>query len=338
MLETRWGPGPWPADGAASFVLRPWRERARRARGLHLARAPTQPARGYCSRRGLAALWPSPRARCRPGFLTLGRRRTPAPIRAPAAPSTLSALAPFKPSSQVPRRAHSETRVPYRESTAPSPSRRRPHPSARGRGQNERLVSPHETKKAPPLPPSEGKPSARARLSRPPTPPAPPLRAHSSPPLPPPQTASPASVAGPASCACPPTLPLLARVRARPGWVGEGGWGQRDLARPTHLPTLCGTVLRLRAGVFVLRTPRVSTPPGMRRVGGTAAVVEVEVAGGGWGMGWQRGLRRRGGRGTLKLVSEAPRSCVKAGGGQAGLGTSRADPWAKGGLRNRFHP
>lgn len=90
---------------------------------------------------------------------------------------------------------------------------------------------------------------ARAPASAaPPTPPAPPLRAHSSPPLPPPQTASPASVAGPASCACPPTLPLLARVRARPGWVGEGGWGQRDLARPTHLPTLCGTVLRLRAG------------------------------------------------------------------------------------------
>ncbi|XP_055286255.1 serine/arginine repetitive matrix protein 1-like [Moschus berezovskii] len=102
------------------------------------------------------SLWPSPRARCRPGFLTLGRRRTPAPLRAPAAPSSLGAPAPFKPSSQAPRRAPPATRVPYRESPAPSPSRRRPRPSTRGQGQNGRLASPHETKKQPPPPPSEG--------------------------------------------------------------------------------------------------------------------------------------------------------------------------------------
>ena len=156
------GRAPGPPTGLRALSCDPG-ENAREGRV-----ASTPPARGYCSRRGLAALWPSPRARCRPGFLTLGRRRTPAPIRAPTAPSTLSALAPFKPSSQVPRRAHPETRVPYRESTAPSPSRRRPHPSARGRGQNGRLVSSHETKKAPPLPPSEGKPGARARPPQPP--------------------------------------------------------------------------------------------------------------------------------------------------------------------------
>lgn len=223
MLEPRWGPGPWPADGAASFVLRPRRERARRARGLHLARAPTQPARGYSSRRGLAALWPSPRARCRPGFLTLGRRRTPAPIREPAAPSTLSALAPFKPSSQVPRRAHSETRVPYRESTAPSPSRRRPHPSARGRGQNERLVSPHETKKAPPLPPSEGKPSARARLSRPPhAARAPAARALVT--SPPPTTDSLSRFRRRPGLLRVPAHPSAPSARARPPRVGWGRW------------------------------------------------------------------------------------------------------------------
>ncbi|XP_040097561.1 WW domain-binding protein 11-like [Oryx dammah] len=60
------------------------------------------------------------------------------------------------PGAGAPRRAPPATRVPYRESPAPSPSRRRPRPSTRGRGQNGRLASPHETKKQPPQPPSEG--------------------------------------------------------------------------------------------------------------------------------------------------------------------------------------
>ncbi|XP_045347900.1 anther-specific proline-rich protein APG-like isoform X3 [Leopardus geoffroyi] len=127
----------------------PARARARPPRGP----GPHPTVRGCCSRRGLATLWPSPRARCRPGFLTLGRRRTPAPLWAPAAPSPLGAPAPFKPSSQAPRHAPPAARVPYREPPAPSPSRRRPRPSARGRGQSGRLASPHETKKPPPPPP-----------------------------------------------------------------------------------------------------------------------------------------------------------------------------------------
>lgn len=221
---------PWTDEGAESFVPRPQRERGRGARGLHAARAPTPPALECCSRRGLSTLWLSPRARCRPGFLTLRRRRTPAPLWAPAAPSPLGAPAPFKPPSQ-PRAA-----LPPRPLALTESCRRRPRPSARGRGQSGLLAS-HETKKPPPT--SEGKPRARDRLGRPPpprcTPPASPLRAHSPAPLPP-QTASWASAARPASCTRPPALPLPARVSVGPGprEVGRARESKRA-RRASHL-------------------------------------------------------------------------------------------------------
>lgn len=263
------------AEGAASFVRHPRRERARGARGLHAARAPTPPARGYCSRRGLATLGPAPRAPSRPGFLTLGRRRTPAPLRAPAAPSPRGAPAPFKPASR-PRAA-----LPPRPAFLTGSCRRRRLPSAAPappRGAGGRVgVSPLLTKQ-------RGRRRARvslarapAPLGRPPTPPAPPLRAHPPAPLPPPP-AAPASAARPAACARAPTLPLPARLRGRKG-LGGGGRGERGPARPTRLPTGSRTVLRLRPGVSGLRTPRVLTPPSMRRAGATAAAV------GDWGMG-----------------------------------------------------
>lgn len=319
-----------------------------RARGARPPRGPgPHPTRrGYCSRRGLDALWPSPRARCRPGVLTLGRRRTPALLRAPAAPSPLGTPAPFKPSSQAPRRAPPAICVPYRESPVPSPSWRRPRPSARGRGQNGRLASSHETKKPPLPPPSEGKPRARARRPRPPPPrhPRPRCARTRHLPSPPPLSASPASAARPVSCACPPALPLLERVRVgRGGGVGRGR-GQRELAPRTHLPTLCGTRLRLRMGV-VLRLPHVvrrhcseHAQSGRHCGGGSGGGSD---GGGGWlgdGTGWRQGLWGRGGRGALRPGSEDARQCLRGRGGEAGPEMSRAGLRVKGELRNRFHP
>lgn len=147
---------------------------------------------------------------------------------------------------------------------------------------------------------------APACLSRPPTLPAPPLRAHSPPPLPPPRTPTLASAAGPSSCACPPALPLLGRVRVSPGLSGRGGWGQRELERPTRLPALCGTVMRLRA---VVSGPARRASQSRRACAEQAALRrwwrwrwQREV--GGWG-GWWRGLRGKRGRGPLRLRSEA---------------------------------
>lgn len=212
---------PWPAEGAASFVPRPRRERAQGARGLHAAQAPTLPARGCCSRRGLTTLWLSPRALCWTGFLTLGRRRTPAPLQAPVAPFPLGPRLhsnhPAKPRAALPPRpafltgSRRRRRLP---GTAPAPPR-----GAGGRGS----FSPLLTKQR-----SRRHHRARVSLVRAPASAAPPrlprprcARTHRLPS--PPRTVSPASAARPASCARPPALPLPTRVRF--------GRGTREVGR-----------------------------------------------------------------------------------------------------------
>ncbi|XP_045347895.1 basic proline-rich protein-like isoform X1 [Leopardus geoffroyi] len=286
----------------------PARARARPPRGP----GPHPTVRGCCSRRGLATLWPSPRARCRPGFLTLGRRRTPAPLWAPAAPSPLGAPAPFKPSSQAPRHAPPAARVPYREPPAPSPSRRRPRPSARGRGQSGRLASPHETKKPPPPPPPrEGKSRARARSPRPPphAARAPAARSLASSPPPYGRLLSLPPPARPRARARPPFRSQRACAPAR-GLAEVGGTRESWRSRCSP-PTQSGKVLLMRTGVFVLTLrPHAAEHAQSGRHCGGGCVGSRGCGGGvgGWdGTEWRRGLQGRVGRGALRPADEDPR-------------------------------
>lgn len=218
---------------------------------------------------------PSPRARgCGPDFLTLGRRRTPAPLWAPAAPSPLGAPAPFKPSSQAPRHAPPAARVPYLGLPALSLSRRHPNPP---RGVGDRVgVSPLLTKQRSRRR-RRAKSLARARPPRPPpqhTPPAPPLRAHSPPPFPPP-VASSASATRPTSCARLSALPLPACVHVRPTggekWAGPRGSTSTRRALPPFVsrrPCACALVCSSSASSAYTRSRACAEWVPLRRLQG----------------------------------------------------------------------
>lgn len=217
------------------------------ARGLHAPRPHTPPPVDSVAA-GASLNYGLPRARrCRQYFLTLGRRRTPALLWAPVAPSPLSVPAPFKPISRAPHCASPVARVSYRELLVPPPSLCRSQPSARGRGHSGRLSSPHQTKKLRP-PRSYEMPRARARFPQPP----PPTRC----PRPhcartrrlPPSTGGLFNFRHPLGLGrAPAAFPLSLRLRVLP-WAGRSG---RD-PQGARAQTPSRNDLLLRTKVFVL--------------------------------------------------------------------------------------
>lgn len=110
--------------------------------------------------------------------------------------------------------------------------------------------------------------------------------------------------------------------------------GTRESGRSCCTTRQSGTVLLMRTGVFVLtlRPDAAGHAQSERHCGGGGSGGSRGCGGMlGDGTEWLRGLRERVGLGGLRLRSEDPRPCVRAGGGQAGLGLRLAGPWAKGG-------